>query len=103
MQLGVAQFPNNVPLNKIYKQKVLDWMGLTPEETKEVMSFDDQNPNPAGGITTLAAPPGSPPGKPGPGVPPATPGPGAPTLPPSKLQLPSVLPPNLKLPQPVAA
>jgi hypothetical protein len=42
MKVAVTDFPNNAPLQKIYKQKVLDWMGLTPEETKEVMNFDDQ-------------------------------------------------------------
>jgi hypothetical protein len=42
MKVAVAEFPQNAPLLKIYKQKLLDWMGLTPEETKEVMSFDDQ-------------------------------------------------------------
>ena len=42
MQVAIQQFPNNAPLLKIYKQKVLDWMGLTPQETKEVMDFEGQ-------------------------------------------------------------
>jgi hypothetical protein len=62
LQVATQQFPNNTPLQKISKQKTLDWLGLTPEETKEVMNFDDQQPalpmNPK-------APPGGPPAPPG--------------------------------------
>jgi len=47
LNVAQAQFPNNIPLNKIAKQKTLDWLGLTPEETNEVMEFEDQNPAPA--------------------------------------------------------
>lgn len=85
MQIGVAQFPQNVPLKKIYEQKVLDWMGLTPEETKEVMDFEMQN---------QALQPGGPPGQNGPAPNPALPAPRTP--------IPAANP-QFKLPQPVAA
>jgi hypothetical protein len=55
LQVATAQFPNNIPLQKIQKQKTLDWLDLTPEEKAEVMNFDDQQP----------ALPGAPPGPPG--------------------------------------
>ena len=55
LQVATAQFPNNIPLQKIQKQKTLDWLQLTPEETAEVMNFDDQQPQ---------MPPGMPPGMP---------------------------------------
>ena len=42
LQVATAQFPNNIPLQKIAKEKTLDWLSLTPDETKEVMDFDDQ-------------------------------------------------------------
>jgi len=57
LQVATAQFPNNIPLQKIQKQKTLDWLNLTPEETKEVMSFEDQNPAPM----LPGGPPGGPP------------------------------------------
>ena len=61
-----TQFPNNIPLQKISKQKTLDWLGLTPEETKEVMSFDEQQPPMPMGMPGMppGRPPGTPPGKP---------------------------------------
>jgi hypothetical protein len=61
MQLAITQFPNNIPLQKIYKQKLLDIMNLTPDETKEVMDFDDQ------AAALMGASPGAPPQ---PGLPP---------------------------------
>lgn len=42
MKIGVMEFPMNAPMKKIYQKKVLDWMGLNPDETKEVMEFEDQ-------------------------------------------------------------
>jgi hypothetical protein len=61
LQLATAQFPQNIPLQKISKQKTLDWLDLTPEETKEVMSFDDQMPQ---GMPGMPAPgPGGPQGR----------------------------------------
>jgi hypothetical protein len=47
-KLTVAQqmFPMNAPLRNIAKEKVLDWLNLTPQEAQEVMSFDDQMPQP---------------------------------------------------------
>jgi len=44
MQIGVSQFPNNMPLQKIYQSKVADWMGLTPDEKKEVMDASNAQP-----------------------------------------------------------
>jgi hypothetical protein len=59
LQVATAQFPNNAPLQKISKEKILDWLSLTPEEQAEVMNFDDQaKPTLPGGL------PGSPPGGP---------------------------------------
>ena len=43
----VAQFPNNIPLKKIYHNRLLDLIKLTPEETKEVMDFEEQSQIPA--------------------------------------------------------
>ena len=54
MQVAASMFPNNIPLQKIQKQKTLDWLDLTPEEKAEVLSFDDQS----------SASPGAPPGMP---------------------------------------
>jgi hypothetical protein len=42
LQIATAQFPNNIPLQEISKEKTLDWLDLTPDETKRVMEFDDQ-------------------------------------------------------------
>lgn len=58
MQVGASLFPGNIPLQKIYKQKFLDWADLTPDERQEVMAFDSQNP------AIPNAPPGGPQGKP---------------------------------------
>ena len=60
LQVATAQFPNNIPLQTIKKQKTLDWLQLTPEENKEVMDFDDQQPPPlmpANGQKMPLAPP----------------------------------------------
>jgi hypothetical protein len=65
LQIATSQFPNNIPLQKIQKQKTLDWLDLTPEEKAEVMEFDDQQPPgtpPIVGKSPLA-PPGGPPGR----------------------------------------
>lgn len=53
LQVATAQFPNNIPLQKIQKQKTLDWLDLTPEENQEVMDFDDQQPPPLPGMPPL--------------------------------------------------
>lgn len=42
MKVGVTEFPMNAPLREIYQKKVLDWMGLSPDEIKEVMDFEKQ-------------------------------------------------------------
>ena len=68
LQVATAQFPNNIPLQKIQKQKTLDWLQLTPEETAEVMNFDDQQPQMLPGM-----PPGMPPNGAKPPVQPALP------------------------------
>ncbi|HEY1757946.1 MAG TPA: hypothetical protein VGG72_21430 [Bryobacteraceae bacterium] len=81
LQIATAQFPNNIPLQKIQKQKTLDWLDLTPEEKAEVMNFEDQQP---------------------PGITPAMPpnGPKLPLAPPPQQQ---GRMPQPSLPQPVAA
>ena len=79
MQLAVQSFPQNAPLQKIFKQKILDWMGLTPDETKEVLSFEDQQPSLPG--LPPGASPGAPPGQ----------------MPMQPMQIPG------RMPQPVAA
>jgi hypothetical protein len=56
-QVATAQFPNNIPLQKIQQKNTLDWLDLTPEQKIEVMNFQAQAP------ATL---PGAPPGQPGP-------------------------------------
>lgn len=72
LTIATATFPNNKPLQEIQKEKILDWLDLTPDETKRVMDFDDQAPAPA-------LPPGSAPA----GMPPIAPKPAsAPALPP---------------------
>lgn len=43
LNIATAQFPNNIPLQKISKEKTLDWLNLTPDERKSVMDFDDQS------------------------------------------------------------
>jgi hypothetical protein len=60
LNVATAIFPNNAPLKKIAKEKTLDWLNLTPDETKEVMDFDDQ----AAAMMGAGAP-----GAPGPGAP----------------------------------
>jgi len=91
LQVATAQFPQNVPLQKIQKQQTLDWLGLTPEQQKEVMDFDDQGVPPPITVNAGGGPPkpnglpGAPPGGP--------PNPGSPV----PLQI------TAKTPQPVAA
>ncbi len=65
LNVATGLFPNNVPLKKIAKEKVLDWLNLTPDETKEVMDFDEQNPMP----DASAAGPGAPGVPPNPAMP----------------------------------
>ena len=62
LQVADSMFPGNLPLQKISQQKTLDWLDLTPEETKEVMAFAAQQPQ---GMPPNGAPPGMPPGPPG--------------------------------------
>ena len=38
----MAQFPDNQPLREIYQKKLLDFIGLSPEEVQEVVQFDKQ-------------------------------------------------------------
>lgn len=40
-----STMPANVPLAKIYKKKVLEFAGLTPDESREVMDYEDQLAN----------------------------------------------------------
>lgn len=46
MQAISNMFPNNLPLKNILKKRALDLVDLSPEETKEVMDFEEQNPTP---------------------------------------------------------
>jgi len=52
-------------LQKIQKKKTLDWLQLTPEESKEVMDYDDQHRlnawNASGGTPPTEKPPAMPP------------------------------------------
>ncbi len=41
-----AQFPTNIALKRIYDKKLLEFGGLNPEEIKEVVNAEDQNPAP---------------------------------------------------------
>jgi hypothetical protein len=59
LQVATAQFPQNVPLQNIFKEKTLDWLDLTPEEMKEVMAYEDQPKPMLPGVPD--APPGQPP------------------------------------------
>jgi DNA invertase Pin-like site-specific DNA recombinase len=63
LPVAEAQFPTNLALKKIAQQKILDWLDLTPDEMKEVMDFEDQNPQ----ALLPGAPPGG--GAPSPAVP----------------------------------
>jgi hypothetical protein len=66
-KLNVAknEFPMNTPLQRIMKKKTIDWLRLTPEETQEVMDFDDQQP----AMPTPPVPGGPTPGAPTPAGP----------------------------------
>lgn len=46
MQAVSNMFPNNLPLKNILKKRALDLVELSPEEIKEVMDFEEQNPTP---------------------------------------------------------
>ncbi|HKQ06132.1 MAG TPA: hypothetical protein VJ464_13435 [Blastocatellia bacterium] len=64
MKIGVTEFPTNQPLREIYQKKILDWMGLSPDETKEVMEFEKQQ---VGMMQQMPGMPGQ--GLPGQGMP----------------------------------
>lgn len=42
----IQSIPNNKPLVQIYQRKLLEFGGLTPDETKEVLDFEDQKAEP---------------------------------------------------------
>lgn len=43
LQIVAAQFPLNAPLQKVKKEKMLDYLSdLSPEQKEEIMNFDDQ-------------------------------------------------------------
>jgi len=48
LNLAKSIMPMNVPLNDIYKKKLLDFAGLSSDEQKIVMDFEAQNPMPMG-------------------------------------------------------
>ena len=48
LNLAKSIMPMNVPLNDIYKEKLLDFAGLSSDEQKIVMDFEAQNPMPMG-------------------------------------------------------
>lgn len=54
MQVAQQLFPNNGALTKIFQKKVVDWLGLTPDEQQEVEE--------AAMAPMPGAPPGAPPG-----------------------------------------
>lgn len=39
----LGQMPNNIPLRKIYQQKLLDMINLSPDEKRTIMDFEKQN------------------------------------------------------------
>lgn len=55
------QFPNNLSLQKIAQRRILENMGLTPDELKEVMDFEEQKlkavASPVLPAATVSAPP----------------------------------------------
>ncbi len=59
LQTAAMQFPGNVPFQMIYQKRLIDWVGLSPEEEKEVLDFQEHMPPPMLGA------PGAPPGPPG--------------------------------------
>jgi hypothetical protein len=40
-----GQFPNNIPLQRVVKEKMLGVTDISPELQKEIMDFEDQNPS----------------------------------------------------------
>ena len=54
LNVAKANMPDNMPLNRIYKKKLIDFANLSTEEQKEVMDFEDQkinvNINPTGAV-----------------------------------------------------
>ncbi len=46
LRVAKAEFPMNVPLQRITKKRVLNWLDLKPEEQSEVMAFEEQFPAP---------------------------------------------------------
>jgi DNA-binding cell septation regulator SpoVG len=59
LQTAAQQFPGNQPFQMIYQKRLIDWVGLSPEEEKEVLDFQEHMPPQLPG-----APPGGPPGSP---------------------------------------
>lgn len=61
LRMTSAAFPTNAPLQKIMKQRMLNWLELSPEEKRDVMDFEEQMPAIPGapgqpGDPTLSAP-----------------------------------------------
>jgi hypothetical protein len=42
LRLGVQEFPANVPLRKIFQEKILTLAQLTDDEMKRVMDYEEQ-------------------------------------------------------------
>ena len=64
LQAIYGQMPNNKPLQKLYKKKMLGMIDVTPEEEKEILDFDEQTVEitegmgaPAGAPVPAIAPP----------------------------------------------
>jgi hypothetical protein len=88
LQTASAEFAGNIPFQAIFQKRMLDWVGLSPEEEKEVLDFEAQHPQPL-----LPNPsPGGPGGEP-------------PTLGKPPMQIPQKQPQQIpqRQPQPVAA
>lgn len=47
MNAAKQEFMNNAAFKKIYDKRLLEFAGLNPDEQKEVMDFEEQNPAPA--------------------------------------------------------
>lgn len=44
LKIARTEFPMNVPLQRIAKDRILSWLDLPPDEKREVMEFEDQVP-----------------------------------------------------------
>jgi hypothetical protein len=66
-----AQFPGNVPLDRIMQEKTLGWLDLKPEEARAVIEYQAQNPAPPMGADgkPLPAPVPAPVAQPKPAIP----------------------------------